>query len=97
MVSPDRDHRRFVGRKLLDLLGEKGESGLDIPESSDNPRHRGEPKPRAQRGGQRGDLAVCMRLPRTLRVLEMTLSSSVSASYRWTRDIRYSSSLINKI
>jgi len=44
-----------------------------VPESSDNSRHRGEPKPRTQRGGQRGNLAVSMRSPRILRVLAMTL------------------------
>jgi len=57
-----------------------------VPESSNKPRHRGEPKPRAQRGGQRGDLAISMRLPRTLRVLAMTRSNGVSASYRWIRE-----------
>ena len=43
--------------------------------------HRGEPKPREQRG----DLAVRERLPRTLRVLAMTLERQRPASYRWIR------------
>jgi len=56
-----------------------------FPESSDKPRHRGAPKPRAQRGGQRGGPVVRERLPRTLRVLAMTLEMKRQASYRRIR------------
>jgi len=45
-----------------------------IPESSDKPRHR------------ERSVAISpfpLRLPRTLRVLAMTLSNRIYASYRW--------------
>jgi hypothetical protein len=45
-----------------------------LPESSDKPRHR------------ERSVAISpfpLRLPRTLRVLAMTLSNRIYASYRW--------------
>ena len=38
---------------------------------------------------KRGDLAVSPRLPRTLRVLAMTLELQRTASYRWIRVLIY--------
>ena len=69
---------RVLGNWEVCIMGLAEHRAGHIPESSD--------KPTSSRA-KRGDLAVRKRLPRTLRVLAMTLELKRPASYRWIRDI----------
>ena len=87
----ERDQRRALIKGLATSLVMEEKIETTLPKAKELVRYIEKLVTKAKRG----DLAVSMRLPRTLRVLAMTLSNRIYASYRWIGVHRNCGSHIN--